>query len=143
MRALKIAVNLALVGVLVWFLRSPRAEDACQRLGTRLHRLLGNGGPPAAPPEPLRGGQRSGPRDTDQGGVRNTSGLAGAYPWVRGIRGPGGPEEAKKQVLQEFRVVPGINGLLASLINLEAQWLVRGHRLPFGTSLVVVARRAP
>ena len=60
---------------------------------------------------------------------------------VGGLRGPVGPEEAKKQALQEFRVVPGINGVLASLINLEARWIARGHRLPFGTSLVVVARR--
>jgi SAM-dependent methyltransferase len=60
---------------------------------------------------------------------------------VGGLRRPGGPEEAKKQALQEFRVVPGINGLLASLINLEVHWLVRGHRLPFGTSVIVVARR--
>jgi SAM-dependent methyltransferase len=60
---------------------------------------------------------------------------------VGGLRKPGSPEEAKKLALQEFRIVPGINGVLAALITLEARWLAHGHRLPFGTSLVVVARK--
>jgi SAM-dependent methyltransferase len=62
---------------------------------------------------------------------------------IGGLRGPASPEEAKKLALQEFRLVPGINGMLAAVMNLEAQWLARGHQLPIGTSLVVVARRSP
>jgi hypothetical protein len=27
------------------------------------------------------------------------------------------------------------------LLNLEARWIARGHRLPMGTSLLVIARR--
>jgi SAM-dependent methyltransferase len=53
------------------------------------------------------------------------------------------PEEAQALALREFRVVPVINGLLTALLKLETLWLARGHTLPFGTSLVVVARKAP
>jgi SAM-dependent methyltransferase len=41
----------------------------------------------------------------------------------------------------EFRIVPVVNQILAGMLNLEARWLSRGHRLPIGTSLVVVARK--
>jgi SAM-dependent methyltransferase len=74
--------------------------------------------------------------------------MASIFPLVWAFRKLGGPrgavsqEEAKKQAMQEFRVVPGINGVLAALITLEARWLAHGHHLPFGTSLVVVARRS-
>jgi SAM-dependent methyltransferase len=59
-----------------------------------------------------------------------------------GLRKRVNADKARKLALQEFRIVPGINGVLASLMTAEAHWLARGHRLPFGTSLVVVARRA-
>lgn len=49
--------------------------------------------------------------------------------------------DAKKLVSQEFRIVPIANGIMTVLLNLEARWLARGHLLPIGTSLVVVARR--
>jgi SAM-dependent methyltransferase len=65
--------------------------------------------------------------------------LVWAFRKIGSLRGPVTEGEAKKQAMQEFNVVPVINGVLASLINLEARWLARGHRLPFGTSLVVVA----
>jgi SAM-dependent methyltransferase len=57
------------------------------------------------------------------------------------LRRSGGPEEARKLTMKEFRVVPVINALLTSIMTLEARWVARGHRLPFGTSLVVVARK--
>jgi len=50
--------------------------------------------------------------------------------------------DAKALVSKEFRLVPIINGILTALLNLEARWLARGHSLPIGTSLVVIARRA-
>jgi SAM-dependent methyltransferase len=51
------------------------------------------------------------------------------------------PENSKALTLTEFRVVPGINALLAGLLKLEANWIGRCHRLPIGTSLIVVARK--
>ena len=59
-------------------------------------------------------------------------------------RGRTGPEaeDARTLASKEFRVLPLINGLLTGLLNLEAAWLSRGHHLPIGTSLIVVARRA-
>jgi Methyltransferase domain len=53
-------------------------------------------------------------------------------------KGPGS-EDAKTMASKEFRVLPWINGLLTVLLNLEAFWLSRGHRLPIGSSLIVVA----
>ena len=41
----------------------------------------------------------------------------------------------------EFRLVPIVNPILTALLTLETVWLARGHRLPFGTSLLVVARK--
>ncbi|MGH9504279.1 MAG: class I SAM-dependent methyltransferase [Terriglobales bacterium] len=48
---------------------------------------------------------------------------------------------AKTLALREFRIIPGINGLLTALLRIEGLWLARGYRLPVGTSLIVVARR--
>jgi SAM-dependent methyltransferase len=73
--------------------------------------------------------------------------MAGIFPLVWAFRKIGGlrrsrsPEEARKLTMEEFRVIPVINGLLTSVMTLEARWVARGNRLPFGTSLVVVARR--
>jgi SAM-dependent methyltransferase len=52
-------------------------------------------------------------------------------------------DDAKALTEREFRIVPMVNGLLAALLNLEARWLGRGYKLPIGTSLIVVAGRAP
>jgi SAM-dependent methyltransferase len=53
-----------------------------------------------------------------------------------------GSEDARALASREFRVLPVINGLLTGLLNLEAKWLSRGHHLPIGTSLMVVAKRS-
>lgn len=53
-----------------------------------------------------------------------------------------GSEDVRALASKEFRVLPLINGLLTGLLTLEAWWLSRGHRLPLGTSLIVVARRS-
>lgn len=42
---------------------------------------------------------------------------------------------------EEFRLVPVVNRILTGLLHLEAVWICRGHSLPVGTSLVVVARK--
>ncbi len=52
-----------------------------------------------------------------------------------------GSDDAKTLTLREFRVLPVINGLLKALLKLETRWVSSGHRLPIGTSLIVVARR--
>jgi SAM-dependent methyltransferase len=41
----------------------------------------------------------------------------------------------------EFRIIPVVNGILTALLSLEARWVARGHLLPIGTSLVVIARK--
>jgi SAM-dependent methyltransferase len=46
-------------------------------------------------------------------------------------------------VRRELRVVPLLNGLLAALLSPEVRWIARRKRLPFGTSLVALARKAP
>jgi SAM-dependent methyltransferase len=51
-------------------------------------------------------------------------------------------EDARALASKEFRVLPVINGFLTGLLTLEASWLSRGHHLPIGTSLMVVARRS-
>ena len=40
---------------------------------------------------------------------------------------------------RDLRIVPGLNGIASWLMNQEARWIIAGHRLPFGASLVVVA----
>jgi SAM-dependent methyltransferase len=51
-----------------------------------------------------------------------------------------GRAEAFEVALGEFRVVPLMNPLLNLLLNLEARWVSGGRRLPFGASLLAVAR---
>lgn len=49
--------------------------------------------------------------------------------------------DARTLAAREFGVVPGVNGLLTALLKFEAHWLKRGHSLPIGTSLIVIARK--
>lgn len=49
--------------------------------------------------------------------------------------------DARTLAAREFQMVPGVNGLLTALLKLEALWLRRGHTLPIGTSLIVIARK--
>jgi len=60
---------------------------------------------------------------------------------VSGSRQPGGSGNARELAAREFRVVPLINGVLTILLKLEGLWLSGGHKLPIGTSLIVVARK--
>jgi SAM-dependent methyltransferase len=52
------------------------------------------------------------------------------------------PGSTQQLASDEFRLVPVVNGILTGMLYLEAQWVSRGHTLPAGTSLVVVARKA-
>jgi SAM-dependent methyltransferase len=60
---------------------------------------------------------------------------------MRGLRKQKGMDDARAKTNDEFQLVPVVNQVLTLLLNLEARWLARGHRLPLGTSLVVVARK--
>jgi SAM-dependent methyltransferase len=48
---------------------------------------------------------------------------------------------SRARTRSEFRLVPIVNQILTALLSLEASWVARGHHLPFGTSLVVIARK--
>ncbi len=73
--------------------------------------------------------------------------MASIFPmvWIfRKMRGRGKDSDsasARPQASAEFRLVPVLNQMLTALLTLEARWIAGGHRLPIGTSLVVVARR--
>jgi len=59
-----------------------------------------------------------------------------------GRRLPGRLARAKERRDSELRVVPVVNGLFRSLLRLERLWL-RVSSLPFGSSIVALARRPP
>lgn len=46
-------------------------------------------------------------------------------------------------VLDDLRIVPGLNGALARLLGWEAGHIAAGRRLPLGTSLIAIAGRPP
>lgn len=60
---------------------------------------------------------------------------------MRGLRRKSESDSARSRTSDEFRLVPIVNQILTALLTLEARWLARGHHVPIGTSLVVVARR--
>jgi SAM-dependent methyltransferase len=65
--------------------------------------------------------------------------------WLRRkLAGRVRPASVSEQALtsEELRIVPGLNAALIALLSFEAAVLARGRRLPFGTSLLVLARRA-
>ena len=49
-------------------------------------------------------------------------------------------QTAKEAALREFRIIPGVNGILTWLLRLEARRVARGRRSPWGVSLLAVAR---
>jgi len=51
------------------------------------------------------------------------------------------PAKARKLTDDEFRIIPVVNTLLGWIMGLEARYVSRGHSLPFGTSILAVARR--
>jgi len=60
---------------------------------------------------------------------------------MRALRAQAGSGTAHASATDEFIVIPIVNQILTALLTLEAGWLADGHRLPFGSSLVVVARK--
>lgn len=49
--------------------------------------------------------------------------------------------DVRDRVEGELRLIPGVNGLLTGLLTAEARLVAARRRLPFGASLVAVARR--
>jgi SAM-dependent methyltransferase len=52
-----------------------------------------------------------------------------------------GKQQPGEALSEEVRVVPIINGILSLLLSLESKWLSRRKQLPFGASLVAIARK--
>jgi SAM-dependent methyltransferase len=50
-------------------------------------------------------------------------------------------ERAAEKAATEFKIVPGINGVLKLILSVEALAIERRWRLPVGTSLLAVARK--
>lgn len=51
------------------------------------------------------------------------------------------PQDGGSKADDEIRIIPLVNEILATILGLEARLVERGVRLPFGTSLIAVARR--
>jgi SAM-dependent methyltransferase len=62
---------------------------------------------------------------------------------LRGLLGRADSATMHDQTTDEFKIVPIFNSVLTALLTLEAGWVARGHCLPFGTSLIVIARKPP
>ncbi len=45
------------------------------------------------------------------------------------------------QAEKEFRIIPVVNEIVCVILSLEAAWLTKGRKLPFGSSLVMLARK--
>ena len=56
-------------------------------------------------------------------------------------RGASTHDQTQKMIADELRITPGVNGVLTFLLFQEARWLARRRRLPFGTSLLAIARK--
>jgi SAM-dependent methyltransferase len=50
-------------------------------------------------------------------------------------------KEAHDRTADELKIVPVANQILDFILRLETHWLRKGRRLPFGTSLLAVARK--
>jgi SAM-dependent methyltransferase len=71
--------------------------------------------------------------------------MASIYPLVwleRQLKDLIDARSANAQVSDELRIVPVVNDLLTSLLALEARLISRRKRIPFGTSLLVIARKS-
>jgi SAM-dependent methyltransferase len=73
--------------------------------------------------------------------------IAATYPliWLnRKVKGENSGTEndvVHKQAEDELRIVPIANAILSGILGLEANWLSTGRKLPFGSSLVLIARK--
>lgn len=59
---------------------------------------------------------------------------------LAGLRGHGSHSKTRQLTDNEFRIVPGVNDLLGVVLGIEARWVAAGHSLPFGSSILAIAR---
>lgn len=52
----------------------------------------------------------------------------------------GGGENRRARADNELSIVPLVNGILLALLRLESGWITRGRQLPFGSSMILLAR---
>jgi SAM-dependent methyltransferase len=52
-----------------------------------------------------------------------------------------GTDRSKKLLQDELRIVPVLNEILSFFLSSESKWLAKRRQLPFGTSLLAVARK--
>lgn len=70
--------------------------------------------------------------------------MTGIYPlvWLSRRLGKNGPDEVAQAVERDLRIIPILNGVLSAVLSPEISWIRRRRTLPFGTSLLAVARKA-
>lgn len=59
---------------------------------------------------------------------------------LAGIRA-GHDRDVRQLAARDLKVVPVLNDLLAHVFSSEARWIARRHKMPFGASLVAIARK--
>ncbi len=73
--------------------------------------------------------------------------IAATYPlvWltrnVKNITAQSDDSAVESQAEDDLKIIPVINEILRGILYLEAGWLSRGNTLPFGSSLVLLARK--
>lgn len=70
--------------------------------------------------------------------------MASIFPFVwleRRIKGLIDPRSANDQASDELRIMPVVNELFAWLLTQEARLIISRKRIPFGTSLIAIARK--
>lgn len=73
--------------------------------------------------------------------------IAATYPivWLnrRSKGNTGNVENASvhRQAEEELKIIPVVNDIFRGILGMEAAWLSRGNHLPFGSSLVMLARK--
>jgi SAM-dependent methyltransferase len=73
--------------------------------------------------------------------------IAATYPivWLnRRTKGDAGSVEdasVHRQAEDELKIIPVVNDIFRGILGMEANWLSQGNHLPFGSSLVLLARR--
>ncbi|MEI8132224.1 MAG: class I SAM-dependent methyltransferase [Leptolinea sp.] len=73
--------------------------------------------------------------------------IAATYPivWlnrrINGDAGNGEDASVHRKAEEELRIIPVVNFLFRVILGMEADWLARGNHLPYGSSLVLLARK--
>jgi SAM-dependent methyltransferase len=71
--------------------------------------------------------------------------MASIYPlmWLtRKMKSKAMRDSTKADVMiEEVRMIPVVNGVLSCLLTMESKWLANRKELPFGTSLLAIARK--